>query len=300
MSNQPKKNLLLMDINSHLSRAYHSALTQELHKLEGAYYEGKPRYMIPQALNLIENEIQKIAKMGRNPDYICLVMDASGENFRHELYPEYKANRPDRDPDYVMQREEILEILNYKGYSIIREEGVEADDVITTITKKAENVPNLDITVATDDKDLFYLISDKTRVFRGKVNKMYDREACIKEKGVPPEKILDYLTLNGDKVDNITGVPKLGEKTIPRVLEKYSVEQLLENPELLEDEELKVRGSKNIVKYIKENKEFIALMKKLVEMKEDLELGVALKNFKKKYEDQNKLSNKMKSLGMKH
>jgi len=300
MSNQPKKNLLLMDINSHLSRAYHSALRQGLNELEGAYYEGKPRFMIPQALNLIENEINKISRMGRKPDYICLVMDASGDNFRHELYPEYKANRPDRDEDYVIQREEILEILNYKGYSIIREEGVEADDVITTITKKAESVPNLDITIGTDDKDLFYLISDKTRVFRGKVNKMYDREACIKEKGVPPEKILDFLTLDGDKVDNITGVPQLGEKTIPRVLEKYSVEQLLENPELLEDEDLKVRGSKNIVKYIKENKEFISLMKKLVEMKEDLELGVALKNFKKKYEDQNKLSNKMKSLGMKH
>tara|TARA_E500000081_G_C6059576_1_gene317694 strand:+ start:144 stop:1046 length:903 start_codon:yes stop_codon:yes gene_type:complete len=300
MSNQPKKNLLLMDINSHLSRAYHSALRQGLNELEGAYYEGKPRFMIPQALNLIENEINKISRMGRKPDYICLVMDASGDNFRHELYPEYKANRPDRDEDYVIQREEILEILNYKGYSIIREEGVEADDVITTITKKAESVPNLDITIGTDDKDLFYLISDKTRVFRGKVNKMYDREACIKEKGVPPEKILDFLTLDGDKVDNITGVPQLGEKTIPRVLEKYSVEQLLENPELLEDKDLKVRGSKNIVKYIKENKEFISLMKKLVEMKEDLELGVALKNFKKKYEDQNKLSNKMKSLGMKH
>ena len=300
MSNQAKKNLLLMDINSHLSRAYHSALNQGLNELEGAYYEGKPRFMIPQALNLIENEINKISRMGRKPDYICLVMDASGDNFRHELYPEYKANRPDRDEDYVLQREEILEILNYKGYSIIREEGVEADDVITTITKKAESVPNLDITIGTDDKDLFYLISDKTRVFRGKVNKMYDREACIKEKGVPPEKILDFLTLDGDKVDNITGVPQLGEKTIPRVLEKYSVEQLLENPELLEDKDLKVRGSKNIVKYIKENKEFISLMKKLVEMKEDLELGVALKNFKKKYEDQNKLSNKMKSLGMKH
>tara|TARA_Y100000588_G_scaffold58958_1_gene57623 strand:- start:44494 stop:45396 length:903 start_codon:yes stop_codon:yes gene_type:complete len=300
MSNQPKKNLLLMDINSHLSRAYHSALRQGLNELEGAYYEGKPRFMIPQALNLIENEINKISRMGRKPDYICLVMDASGDNFRHELYPEYKANRPDRDEDYVIQREEILEILNYKGYSIIREEGVEADDVITTITKKAESVPNLDITIGTDDKDLFYLISDKTRVFRGKVNKMYDREACIKEKGIPPEKILDFLTLDGDKVDNITGVPQLGEKTIPRVLEKYSVEQLLENPELLEDKDLKVRGSKNIVKYIKENKEFISLMKKLVEMKEDLELGVALKNFKKKYEDQNKLSNKMKSLGMKH
>ena len=282
MSNQPKKNLLLMDINSHLSRAYHSALRQGLNELEGAYYEGKPRFMIPQALNLIENEINKISRMGRKPDYICLVMDASGDNFRHELYPEYKANRPDRDEDYVIQREEILEILNYKGYSIIREEGVEADDVITTITKKAESVPNLDITIGTDDKDLFYLISDKTRVFRGKVNKMYDREACIKEKGVPPEKILDFLTLDGDKVDNITGVPLLGEKTIPRVLEKYSVEQLLENPELLEDKDLKVRGSKNIVKYIKENKEFISLMKKLVEMKEDLELGVALKNFKKK------------------
>lgn len=300
MNNQPKKNLLLMDINSHLSRAYHSALAKGLNELEGAYYEGKPRYMIPQAINLIENEIEKISRMGRKPDYICLIMDASGNNFRHELYPEYKANRPDRDEDYTIQREEILEILNYKGYSIIREEGVEADDVITTITKKAENVPNLNVTVATDDKDLFYLISDETRVFRGKVNKMYDREACIKEKGVPPEKILDYLTLNGDKVDNITGVPRLGEKTIPRILEKYSVDQLLESPELLEDEDLKVRGSKNIVKYIKENKEFISLMKKIVEMKEDLELGVALKNFKKKYEDQNKLSNKMKSLGMKH
>jgi DNA polymerase-1 len=300
MNNEPKKNLLLMDINSHLSRAYHKALSKGLNELEGAYYEGKPRYIIPQAINLIENEIQKISRMGRKPDYICLIMDASGKNFRHELYPEYKANRPDRDEDYVIQREEILEILNYKGYSIIREEGVEADDVITTITKKAENVPNLNVTVATDDKDLLYLISDKTRLFRGKINKMYDIEACIKEKGVPPEKILDYLTLNGDKADNITGVPRLGEKTIPKVLEKYSVDQILENPEILEDQDLKVRGSKNIIKYIKENKEFISLMKKLVEMKEDLELGVALKNFKKKYEDQNKLSNKMKSLGMKH
>lgn len=300
MSNKPLKNLLLVDVNSHLSRAYHSAKTQGLHEMDSAYYEGKPKFMIPQALNLIENEINKIKKLGVEPHYICIVMDAPGKNFRHDLYPEYKVDRAEREQDFVIQREEVLEILKLKGYLIIREPKVEADDVITTISKKTDNIPQLATYVLTDDKDMFCLINDKTFIFRGKVNKLYDREACIKEKGVPPEKILDYLTLDGDSVDNIDGVPNLGKKTIPRILEKYTVDQLLNDPDLLEDEDLKVRGSANIVKYLKENKDFVKLMKQLVGLKEDLELGIVLKNMVKKYEDQPKLSKKMKSLGMNH
>ena len=300
MAQQPAKNLFLIDVNSHLSRAYHSAKAQGLHEMEAAYFEGKPRYMIPQALTLIENEMKKLQRLGVSPDYICIVMDAEGENFRHILYPDYKANRPEREEDFKIQREEVLEILQLKGYSMIREPNVEADDVIGTISKKADKIPNLNTYILTDDKDMLYLVNDSTFVFRGKVNRLYDRDLVIKEKGVPPEKIIDYLTLDGDDVDNIDGVPNLGKKTIPRVLEKYNIDEILENPEVLEDADLKVKGSKKIVEYIKKNKEFVKLMKQLVELKEDLELGVTLKQFVKKYEDKSNLSNKMKSLGMKH
>jgi DNA polymerase-1 len=299
MNQEPCKNLLLIDINSHLSRAYHSCVSRELNILEGSYYGGNARFMINPAINLIQNEIKKLEKRGIKADYICLVMDASGKNFRHDLYPQYKANRPERDADYISQREEILDILAYKGYSIIRENGVEADDVITTITKKANKVANLNTYVLTDDKDMFYLINEKTFLFRGKIDKMYDRQACIDEKGVPPEKMVDFLTLDGDKADNIIGIPRLGEKTIPRILKKYSIDQIIENPELLKDQDLKVSGSAGIIKYLKENKEFVKLMKKIVEMKEDLVLGVSLKHFKMKYQNEDGLINKGKKLGMK-
>jgi DNA polymerase-1 len=291
-----KKNLIIFDINSHFHRAYRMCLANGHNEREGAFFNGKPNYMIKPVLEMIDGEI---ARLKKKFDYVVCVVDPKGKNFRHDLYPKYKKNRSPDDQEFTYQRECLLKILSLKGYYIIREEGVEADDVIGTIATKANEIDFLDIYISTRDKDMFILINEKTYVYDGKERVLYDEQGCLNKKGVRPYQIKDYLTMDGDKADNIIGIPKLGKKTIPKILEKFTLEEILKDPDILQDKDIKIQGKQKTITYIKENKDFILLMNKLVELKTDLDLGVSLKNFVKKYEDKEALTNAYRKMGIK-
>lgn len=273
------KNLVIGDINSHLHRAFHSAKARKLNELPNAFVNGKPVYIINDGVNIIENEIEKLSTKIKQPiDYVALILDSKAKTFRHELYPDYKANRPPSDPEFNSMVLDIVEILKLKGYFFLSVDGVEADDVIKSITHKSSKIETLNTYILSRDKDLFSLISKNVKLFDGKENNLFDLSNCIEKQGVPPHKVLDYLTFLGDKADNIIGVEGCGEVTAKEIVKKYTFEEIMSNPDFILDPELDIkRGRKNIIEYIKNNQELIGLMRKLILMKEDLELGFTLK-----------------------
>jgi DNA polymerase-1 len=295
MSKNDQPTLFLVDVNSHMYRAYHAALAKKENEKESSYFNGNPNYIIRGVINLIEDEIRKTKVV---PDYISLVLDHDGKNFRHELYPDYKGNRDPTPTELVFMRKCIFKILQLKGYNTIQVEGVEADDVIGTMAKKASAAGML-VYILSKDKDFFQLINENIFLFNGGENKLYTYNEVLESKGVPPEKILDYLTFLGDVADNIMGIPNVGGKTSVLILQEYTLEQIVDNPELLDS--LKgLRSKQKIIEYIKNNKDFILLMKTLVSLKDNLDLGVSLKDMVKKPEDYASVQNAFQSLGLRY
>ena len=292
------KSIVLMDINSHIHRAFNVATKiKSKHEEEGAYFNGKPNYIIEDSINLIENEIIKIEKENKKKaDYVGLILDTEGTNFRYDIYPEYKANRPPSDREFNFMRNCIYKMLEIKGYKTLRVDNVEADDVIGALALKSEKA-GLTVTIGTGDKDFFQLINENIKVYRGQEDKMYDKNEVIKKLNIEPNQVLDYLTLDGDKADNVIGIPGCGEKTCCAILKAHKLDDLIENPDLLENTD-GVRGKKKIISYMKENKDFIKLMKKIVSLKTDINLGIKLRDFLKKEPDNERLNKAFAAVGV--
>ena len=144
----------------------------------------------------------------------------AGRNFRHELFPDYKANRPPMPEDLRAQIEPLIAIVRALGVPLLRVPGVEADDVIGTLSKRAE-AEGIDVVVSTGDKDLAQLVSDRVTLVNTMTNSRLDPDGVFVKFGVRPDQIVDYLALMGDKVDNIPGVDKCGEKTAAKWLAEY-------------------------------------------------------------------------------
>jgi len=151
---------------------------------------------------------------------VACVFDAKGKTFRDELYPEYKANRPPMPDDLSGQIGPLFEAIRAHGWPLVQVEGVEADDVIGTLARAAEK-EGMHCVISTGDKDLAQLVDDKVTLVNTMTNERLDREGVEKKFGVPPERILDYLTLVGDAVDNVPGVDKVGPKTAVKLLSQY-------------------------------------------------------------------------------
>jgi len=295
-----KKNIIIMDINSHIHRAYHTAIApyNRDNEKEGAYFEGRPNYMVERAINVIEKEIEEIKeKQNISADYIACVLDHQGKNFRHEMYADYKGNRKPSDQEFDFMRNCIFKLLSLKGYYTIREKGVEADDVIGTLALKSEKA-GLNVVIGTDDKDFFQIVSKNINVYRGKIKEMFDVDKVVEKQGVQPNQILDYLAMDGDDADNVIGIPNCGPVTCVKILEKYTLAEVIENPELLTN----IKGIKkrdDMITYIKENKDFILLMKEIVKLKDDMDLGLFLKDLVKREEDTPKIINAYSKIGIK-
>lgn len=170
-----------------------------------------------------------------NPTHLAVVQDTKEKSFRHELYAEYKANRVQMPDEMAEQLPRLDHLLNTMKIPILRKPGYEADDIIATLTKRAE-AAGWEVVVVTGDKDLMQLVNDKTKIFNLKkvsdAGEWYDREAVKAKMGVYPEQILDYLALVGDASDNVPGVDGVGPKTAVKLLEEYgSFEAVLANAE---------------------------------------------------------------------
>ena len=206
MNKQPT--LYLIDGSSYLYRAFHA-----LPNLSNS--RGEPTGALLGVANMLKRLLNE-----ENPEYIAVVFDAKGPTFRHEMYPEYKANRPPMPRELSAQVERILEFTRILGLPMVQIEGVEADDVIGTLAKAAEKA-DMKCVISTGDKDLAQLVSNSTTLVNTMTNTRMDRNGVKDKFGVTPEQITDFLALTGDTSDNIPGVVKCGPKTAAKWLNTY-------------------------------------------------------------------------------
>ena len=202
------KTLLLVDGSSYLYRAFHAM--PDLRNAEGA--PTGAIYGIINMLRKLRNDFPAA--------YIACVFDAKGKTFRDDLYPEYKAHRPSMPEDLARQIEPIHEAVRALGWPILMVDGIEADDVIGTLAVQAVE-HGMQTVVSTGDKDMAQLVNGHVTLINTMSNEKLDREGVIAKFGVPPERIVDYLTLVGDAVDNVPGVDKVGPKTAVKWLTQY-------------------------------------------------------------------------------
>ena len=202
------KTLLLVDGSSYLYRAFHA-----MPDLRNA--DDVPTGAIYGMINMLRRLRQDYAA-----DHIACVFDAKGKTFRDDMYPEYKAHRPSMPEDLARQIEPIHEVVRALGWPILMVEGIEADDVIGTLATEATAL-GLKTIISTGDKDLAQLVNDQVTLVNTMSNETLDRNGVVGKFGVPPERIVDYLTLVGDTVDNVPGVEKVGPKTAVKWLSQF-------------------------------------------------------------------------------
>ncbi|HQS98712.1 MAG TPA: DNA polymerase I [Thiobacillus sp.] len=202
------KTLLLVDGSSYLYRAFHA-----LPDLRNS--AGEPT-------NALRGVLSMLRKLRREypADYIACVFDAKGKTFRDDLYPDYKANRPPMPDDLRSQIEPLHEAVRAEGWPLVMIDGVEADDVIGTLVVDAARAGIKSI-VSTGDKDMAQLVDEHVTLVNTMSEETLDIPGVTAKFGVPPERIVDYLTLIGDSVDNVPGVAKVGPKTAVKWLAEY-------------------------------------------------------------------------------
>ncbi len=208
VSGDKDKLLVLVDGSSYLYRAFHAmpSLTNSRGEPTGAVYG---------VVNMLRRLLADYA-----PRYIAVVFDAKGRTFRDDIYAEYKANRPPMPDELSAQIVSLHEIVRALGLPLLQIQGVEADDVIGTLAQQAA-ADGLDTLISTGDKDMAQLVNAQVHLVDTMKDVVYDREAVIAKFGVPPERIIDYLTLVGDTSDNIPGVPGIGPKTAAKLLQEH-------------------------------------------------------------------------------
>ncbi|MDD5612227.1 MAG: DNA polymerase I [Gallionella sp.] len=202
------KTLLLVDGSSFLYRAFHAMpdMRNRHNEPTGAIYG---------MLNMLRRLLQDFPA-----DYSLCVFDAKGKTFRDDWYPQYKANRPSMPEELAQQIAPLHQAIAASGWHISMIEGVEADDVIGTLARRAAR-DGLRCVIATGDKDLAQLVDEHVTLVNTMSNEVLDIAGVTAKFGVPPERIIDYLTLTGDAVDNVPGVDKVGPKTAAKWIAQY-------------------------------------------------------------------------------
>ena len=216
-----KHRLLLIDGSSYLYRAFHAMPDLR----NGA---GEPTGAIYGMVNMLRRARSDIAA-----DHIACIFDAKGKTFRDEMYDQYKANRSPMPEDLVKQIEPIHAMVRAMGWPILMVSGVEADDVIGTLATQA-SAAGWETIISTGDKDLAQLVNSSVSLINTMTNERLDIAGVINKFGVPPERIVDYLTIIGDTVDNVPGVPKAGPKTANKWLAEFGdLDNLMASAELV-------------------------------------------------------------------
>ncbi|EPJ52852.1 MAG: DNA polymerase I [Osedax symbiont Rs2] len=205
---------------------------------------------------------------------IAVIFDAKGKTFRDDIYPDYKANRPSMPDDLRSQIEPIHNIIRAMGMPLIMIEGVEADDVIGTYAKQATET-QCSLLISTGDKDMAQLVNEHVNLINTMNNTIMDVPGVVEKFGVGPELIIDYLALMGDKVDNIPGVPGVGDKTARALLQGIGgIQQLYQ--QLDDIASLEFRGAKTMAKKLIDNKDFAELSYLLATIKLDVEVDLSI------------------------
>ena len=254
---EEKDPIILVDGSSYLYRAYHALppLTTSKNQPTGA---------IKGVISMIKRVLID------HPDSpLAVVFDAKGKTFRHDMYSEYKANRPPMPEDLVQQIEPIHRIISLMGIKLIMIPGVEADDVIGTLAEQARQ-KKLNTVISTGDKDMTQLVCDNVSVVNTMSGELLDENGVMNKFGVGPELITDYLALIGDKSDNVPGVDKVGPKTAVKWLNEYkNIEGIKKNAESI--------GGK-VGENLRSSIETLDLAHELVKIKTDVPLEIGIED----------------------
>ncbi|MGQ9424853.1 DNA polymerase I [Gilvimarinus sp. F26214L] len=256
-SNNP---LVLVDGSSYLYRAYHAMQRQNLRTADG-----RPTG----AILVVTNMIRRLQK--DYPDsQIAVVFDAKGKTFRDEIFAEYKSHRPPMPDELRSQVQAVHDLIGAMGLPILIEEGVEADDVIGTLACQASREGHHTV-VSTGDKDMAQLVSPHVTLVNTMNDTVLDRDGVVEKFGIPPEHIIDFLALMGDKSDNIPGVPGVGEKTAVGLVQGLGGLDAIYS-RLEEVPQLPIRGAKSLPAKLEEHREQAYLSHRLATIKTDVEL----------------------------
>ena len=245
--------LVLVDGSYYLFRAYHAMppLTNTA---------GEPTGVIFGVINMIKKHLVE-----GGPDYFAVIFDAKGKSFRNDLYKEYKANRPAMPEDLSVQIKPLHDLIRALGIPLLVVEDVEADDVIATLAKQAAK-RKIKTIISTGDKDLAQIVDQNIHLINTMSNVRLDPSGVKDKFGVPPERIIDYLTLIGDSVDNIPGVPKVGPKTAVKWLNEFGcLDQIVNNAD-----KIKGKVGENLREFLPK----IPLTKELITLKYDVDLDL--------------------------
>ena len=253
--------LILVDGSSYLFRAYHAlpALTNSKGLNTGA---------AKGVIGMIRKLVADYAG-----DQVVVIFDAKGPTFRNEIYSEYKANRPPMPDELREQIEPIHQTIRAMGLPLICIGGVEADDVIGTLSVQAA-AQQREVVISTGDKDMAQLVNDHVTLINTMNNTTMDHDGVVAKFGVPPNLIIDLLALMGDKVDNIPGVAGVGEKTATALLQHLGgIEDIFAQLEAVPD--LPIRGAKSLAAKLADAKSDAELSYELATIKTDCDLGLS-------------------------
>ncbi|HIF9062527.1 TPA: DNA polymerase I [Photobacterium damselae] len=260
MATIPENPLILIDGSSYLYRAYHAApnFTNS---------EGQPTGAVYGVINMLRSMLRQFST-----EHIAVIFDAKGKTFRDEMFADYKANRPPMPDDLRGQIEPLHAVIKAMGLPLISISGVEADDVIGTLATQASKA-GMPVLISTGDKDMAQLVDENITLINTMTDVVMDPAGVVEKFGIGPELIIDYLALMGDKVDNIPGVPGVGEKTAKALLTGIGGLDALYD-RLDEIPALGFRGSKTMPKKLLDNKEGAYLSYQLATIKLDVELDI--------------------------
>jgi DNA polymerase-1 len=270
MADSEKKTdtLILIDGSHYMFRAFHAmpSLSNQHGEPTGAAYG-------------VVNMMRRILD-DYDPTHIAFVFDAKGKTFRDDMYAEYKANRPPMPEELREQKDPIRQLVQALGIPLLEVPGVEADDVIGTLATVA-SAQSLRSIISSGDKDLAQLVDQHVTMVNTMDGTVLDRDGVIGKWGVPPERMIDYLTLVGDTVDNVPGVPKVGPKTAVKWLQAYGhLDGVIEHAD-------EIAGK--VGESLRASVDAIPLSKALVTIKCDVELDLGLSDLQRREPDTEKL-----------
>lgn len=259
--NSPTPPIVLVDGSSYLYRAFHALppLTNSRGHATGA----------------VKGVISMLRRLQKDyPDSpVAVVFDAKGKTFRDKLFEQYKAHRPPMPDELREQIQPIHDVVRAMGLPLLVIDGVEADDVIGTLAQQAGQ-QQLPVVISTGDKDMAQLVNGHITLVNTMTGTVLDRQAVEEKFGVPPELIIDYLALVGDKSDNIPGVPGVGEKSAIAILRGLGdMDAIYDSLESVRT--LGFRGAKKMPEKLAENRQQAYLSRQLATIKVDVELDVS-------------------------
>jgi DNA polymerase-1 len=250
---------ILVDGSSFFYRAFHALppLVNSKGQATGAIYG-------------VASMLKKLLTQ-HQPEYIAVIFDAPGKTFREDIYPEYKAHRPPTPPDLKSQYQPLVKLIEFLGIPVFAIPGVEADDVIGTLAKKAEH-QGIPVTIATSDKDFAQMVNDHITLYNSMSEQWLDVAGVTQKYDIHPQQFRDYLSLIGDTSDNIPGVPKCGPKTASKWLQTYgTLENIINHAQDI---------SGKVGEYLRETIPFFPISQQLVTIKCDLDLNIQIADLK--------------------